>query len=210
MFTQIIIKIMKKTIAILAAALVSVAAFAQTGIGAGYANSTLKSGNSSTAYDGAYVALYASVPLAGPVGIKTGVVGEYLMSNKSNSIFGISGELKSTEVYVDVPVQATFGGNISKDLAWNVYAGPTASLGVVSQYKASTNLTDKTATVDNYGDNSNYGRFDVLVGGGVMIDFASKLRFDAGYDLGLLNRNTADSGNKTSRSLLHVGVAFLF
>lgn len=202
---------MKKTIALLAAALVSAAAFAQVGVGAGYANSTLKSGNNSSAYDGAYVALYANVPLSGPLGVKTGASVEYLMSNKTSGLFGVTGEAKSTEVYVDIPVQATFGGSISKDLAWNLYAGPTASLGLMSKTKYTLSVSgDSTSSgLDHYGDNSNYGRFDVLLGGGVMIDFAGKLRFDAGYDYGMLNRNSS-SDTRTNRSLLHVGIAYLF
>lgn len=200
---------MKKIITVLAAACFCAAAFAQTGIGAGYANSVLKVGDSSSSYDGAYASLYASFPLSGALGVKSGVTAEYLVSDNA-ALWGTV-NTKSTEVYLDVPVQLTFGGQVSRDLGWTLYAGPTASFGVISNTVASTTLLGGASTdpISKYGDDSNYGRFDVLVGGGIMIDFAQKFRFDAGYDYGLMNR-FQNSDTKCNRAVFHVGVAYLF
>ena len=62
-------------------------------------------------------------------------------------------------------------------------------------------------------DYTKYGRFDVLIGGGVAFDVMDAVRFSVRYDYGLLNRN---GGNLTSgvlkihRSQLKLGVGFLF
>lgn len=203
---------MKKIITVLAAAVVSVAAFAQIGVGAGYANSVLKQGDKSTSFDGVYVGATTNFQIAGALGVMPGVTFEYLMSNKSAALSIFSGDSQKTEMYIDVPVKLTFGGDVSKDLAWTVYAGPTASFGLSSTNKLTggiAGLGTASTTTDNYKEGSSYGRFDVLVGGGIMIDFAKMLRFDAGYDYGLMNR-IADADPKMNRAMFHVGVAYLF
>ena len=68
----------------------------------------------------------------------------------------------------------------------------------------------RSAKVNNYDDEYKYGRFDVMLGGGVAVDFFDIVRFNIGYDYGLVNRYTGDADYTRHRSQLTVGVAYLF
>ena len=83
------------------------------------------------------------------------------------------------------------------------YAGPSASVAVSSKIVAGNTTTDRLA------NNDSLNRFDVMLGGGVGLKFNDMVRFQVGYDFGMLNRY--NSNNFTvKRNQLTAGVAFLF
>ena len=212
---------MKRIITTILAAsmmLIGTTAFAQASIGAGYLNSTSKVTYSNkvhnTPYNGFYAGLGYDINEGAGFGINTGVYFSYILSNNSGSIGSIvSGSLKTTETYIDVPTRI----NISTDLGSiraSVFAGPVFSYGITSTSKASGSIAGieiGTGEVDNYSK-SDYNRFDIQVGGGVNIDLMNMLRLTASYDLGMLNRFKVEEGDdyKSTRNVLRVGLAFLF
>lgn len=116
----------------------------------------------------------------------------------------ISGDL--TESYLEVPIDLNMKFPISDGLNGVIYAGPTLSYGISSKVKTgSVDLDMYDGTVANYLD---YNRFEVLAGGGIGLEFENMVRFDVGYDFGLLNRG--GSTVAVHRNQLHAGVAFLF
>ena len=203
---------MKKIFATIAAAslmLVCGTAFAQIGVGAGYVNSTIATNGNAKAFDGAYAGIQLSKNFGNTIGVLTGAEFSYLVNSSSSSISIASASEKTTEMYVDIPVNLSLGINFSRDLRWFIFGGPTASIGISSKSEGSASLFGLTAGTsgDNY-ESGNYSRFDVLLGGGIGIDF-SAIRFTAGYQYGMLNR-TPEATYPTHRSLIHVGLAFLF
>ena len=92
-----------------------------------------------------------------------------------------------------------------------MFGGPTLSYGLTSKVAVPVS-GDSKHTYDIYdGELSNwtkYKNFDVMVGGGVGLDFENMVRFTVGYDYGLLNRG--GSTVNVHRQQLHAGVAFLF
>ena len=61
----------------------------------------------------------------------------------------------------------------------------------------------------NLYSDSDYKRFDVLVGGGAGVELMHRVRFSVGYNAGLLNR-TSTANSTLKRNQLHIGVAFVF
>ena len=185
-------------------------------VGAGYLNSTLtnKVGNNSTssAYQGFYAGANAAVVNDGAFAITPGLFLEYLTNNNAADFYGLVGaETTATEMYLNVPVDFSYGIALGS-AKLSIFAGPTFSFGLLSNYKSNASvLGGKTNDVntDNYGDKSSYGRFDILVGGGLALDFANCFRISAGYNYGLLDRNSTDA-IKCNRSEIHAGVAYLF
>ena len=202
---------MKKIVTLLSAALVLLAsapAFAQASIGAGYLSSTevVKSGNSSTArtpLNGFYLGVGYTVPITGSINFTPGVY--YGMAAKSNaaSIFGLKIEGKQQDHFVNVPLHFSFGTELGSGLRFFAYAGPSLSLAVASK------ITSGSTTYDRLKDNDSLQRFDVMLGAGVGLEFNDMIRFQVGYDWGMLNRY--NSNNYTvKRNQLTAGVAFLF
>ena len=99
---------------------------------------------------------------------------------------------------------------LSPQLRGFVYAGPTFSCGLNSTTEVGGSIGGvggKSGKHDNYAD-SDYNRFDILLGGGAGLDFG-KLRFTVGYDLGMLNRVSSENFVQ-KRNVLHAGIGFLF
>lgn len=200
------------TIALVAAAATS--AFAQIGIGAGYANNAQKIGDSDpSTTNGFYVEGTYNIPVAGEFSIVPGIRYTYLgkANSASTSIAGISISGSSTlvEHYIAVPVMAQYGIDLGSAKVF-AFAGPTFSFGLASQTKVEASVAGISADkpIDNYGENSPYGRSNVFVGGGLGIQLGS-FQIKGAYDFGLLNRY--DSENVTCKdSQFRVGVAYLF
>ena len=66
----------------------------------------------------------------------------------------------------------------------------------------------KLPLTDDDGNRS-YKTGNVFLGGGIGVDFKKMVRVNVSYDLGLVNRSTADN-TRLTENLLSVGVAFLF
>ena len=194
------------TIAILAAAATS--AFAQNlSVSAGYLNSTQKTSNNSTVSNGFYGGVGAEMALGSSFGIATGLYYSYLTTSASatESVVTVSG--KTNEHYFTVPVHLTAGYSVSKDLRLFIEVGPAANVGLASKTSGSVSVLgfSVNADGDNYGEDSTYTRFDVLLGGLAGIQFKN-FKIFGGYNYGLLDRNSSDS-IKLNRSEIIAGIA---
>lgn len=202
------------TLALVAAAATS--AFAQASVGAGYLNSTstTKVGDNTSkggALNGFYAGADYSVAL-GPVAFTPGIYFSYLSGKKTSNLGSIaSASGTTTEMYLSVPMNFSYGIDLGSSLRAFVYAGPTLNLGCSATYKAEASALGASGekTIDLYGDNSNYGRFDLQLGGGIGVDIMKMIRISAGYNYGMLDRNSSDNIS-LHRSEMHVGAAFLF
>ncbi|MBO4916431.1 MAG: outer membrane beta-barrel protein [Bacteroidales bacterium] len=198
--------------------LMGTTAFAQMSVGAGYLNSTMKTtvGNQSSSLpsNGFYAGAEYLISEGTGYGISVGAYYSYITSKSSasTSIFGINigASSKVEEMYIDVPVHFNYSIDLSPSMRGFIYAGPTFSCGVSSTTELSGSIGSvggNTGKRDNYAS-GDYGRFDILVGGGAGLDFG-KLRFTVGYDLGMLNRVSSDNYVQ-KRNVLHAGIGFLF
>lgn len=118
-----------------------------------------------------------------------------------------------TETYLAVPLDFNFKIDMSEDMRFLIFAGPTLDLGLTSRIKEKSTSMEYDIYSGKLSDYTKYGRFDVLIGGGVGFDVMDAVRFSVRYDYGLINRN---GGNLTGgllkihRSQLKLGVGFLF
>ena len=118
-----------------------------------------------------------------------------------------------TETYLAVPLDFNFKIDMSEDMRFLIFAGPTLDLGLTSRIKEKATSMEYDIYSGKLSDYTKYGRFDVLIGGGVGFDVMDAVRFSVRYDYGLINRN---GGNLTGgllkihRSQLKLGVGFLF
>ena len=208
---------MKKVFSFILAAsmmLIGTAAIAQPSLGIGYLNSTdkVKSGSTTktTNLSGFYVGGSYNINLAGSFGVAPGLYYGLATKSDANSFGGIlDTKADVTEHYLSIPVMFNAGLTITDGIVGRIYAGPTLAYGIASnlKYTASASIpvlgtVSKGDKVNNY-DDSDYGRFDVMLGGGVAVDFFDMVRFNVGYDYGLVNRYTGD-GDMTRHCSLRV------
>jgi len=207
---------MKKIITILVAAAIAAApAFAQNfSIGAGYLNSTstsVYSGTSnSTVSNGFYAGLGAEMAINSFASFSTGVYYSFLTFYSAAAVVIADAQSRTNEHYVNVPLHLNLGYDLSGGLRLFAYAGPMLNVGLISKttLDASVALVNVASTeYDNYADGSEYGRFDVMLGGGAGIQYQN-MKLYGGYNYGLLDRN---SGATTlHRSEIVAGLAFSF
>lgn len=204
---------MKKIIITIAfAVLATASAFAQSlSAGAGYTSykfSTKLGDNDAKkgdAINGFYAGADATVLNLGPVAVTPGIYFAYASATTTASALGFSQSGTTKEMYLDIPVNFSYGIDLGPARVF-AYAGPTISLGCSSTYEFDGVI--KTDPTDLYGDDSKYGRFDIMLGGGLGVDIAC-IRISAGYNFGMLDRNSSDS-IKYTRSGLHAGISYLF
>ena len=192
---------MKKILALVAAVmLLGGTAMAQASFGVGYMNP-----NHPAFEDGTLTGVYAgfdyNVHLSENFGIAPGVY--YSFATKKKDLV-LNQTMTYQEHYIGVPVNLNFSFKLAPDFALTLYAGPTLSYGIKSDYIGSI-----TGTTSLYGENSEYKPLDVLVGGGVAFDWAELFRVSIGYNYGILDRN-ANEHHTFNRNFLHMGVAYLF
>lgn len=213
--------------AVLAASLmlIGTSAFAQFSVGAGFVQSTdkVKSGNTetSTPMNGLYAGASYNIAFGDSgLGLAPGVYYSLLTKKDAKEYGGIaSTKVDVTEHYLSVPVLFNYGFRLGDGFKLGLYAGPTMAYGLASTVKSKVETTElpligkitSDSKADAYKEGSHYGRFDVMLGGGVACEFADMVRFEVGYDYGMLNRYTGDASDVSRhRSQLHAGVAFLF
>ena len=210
---------MKKVLMTLAlVAVAATSAFAQISVGAGYLANTQKtavtSGSTTTtvaeASQGFYAGADYTFDLGQGLGLVAGLKGAFLFVPEHDVLLGAATE-KTSEMYLAVPIQCNYSYVLSNDLKLFAYAGPSLSFGLSSKTVTTdkTGLTNTVNTNDNYGDGSDYGKFNVLLGAGVGVDVMNTIRIKAGYDIGLLDRHAADD-TKIGDAQWYVGVAYLF
>lgn len=216
---------MKKIFATLLAASLMFAAtdaFAQLSAGAGYLNATetttYTNNNTTTSekaqYNGFYVGAQYDMPIpaVSGLGIAAGAYANfYFGKNHSDGLFGLgAGTTTSSDITLNIPVNATFGFDIAGDTNVFAYAGPTFQFGLVnkSTFVLDSNSSNSTTT-DNFAGNSpNRNRFNLLIGGGFGAQ-VSGIRITIGVDQSLLNYLTADNYTG-SRFQLKLGVGYAF
>ncbi len=211
---------MKKILTTLFAAsmmLLGTAAIAQPSIGVGFANSTdyykVSGTQDNTSLNGFYVGGSYNINLGGSLNVAPGLYYSLLTKSDANDYLGVaSSKVDVTEHYLSVPVMFNIGLPLADGIIGRVYAGPTLAYGLASNTKIKGTVAGFStgSTVDNYDDDKNYGRFDIMLGGGVAIEFYDIVRFNVGYDYGLVNRYTGDGDITRHRAQLNVGVAYLF
>lgn len=197
--------------------LIGTAALAQPSIGVGFVNSTdkAKSGSTTTTTNlsGFNVGASYNVNIAGSLNVAPGLYYTLVTKSDADNLLGVV-DTKSdvTEHYLSVPVMFNIGIPFADGIVGRVYAGPTLAYGLASNSKVKVSAAgmSKDTKINNYDEDYDYGRFDVMVGGGVAVDFFDIIRFKVGYDYGLLNRYTGDADFTRHRSQLTVGVAYLF
>ena len=210
---------MKKVLMTLAlVAVAATSAFAQISVGAGYLANTQKtsttSGSTTTTVSEASQGFYAGADytfdLGQGLGLVAGLKGTFLFVPEHDILLGAATS-KTSEIYLAVPIHCNYSYVLSNDLKLFAYAGPSLNFGLSSKTVTTdkTGLTNTVTTTDNYADGSDYSKFNVLLGAGVGVDVMNTIRIKAGYDIGLLNRSTADN-TKINDAQWYVGVAYLF
>lgn len=213
--------IMKKVLLTLAlAALATGSAFAQISVGAGYLSETQKntysSGNNdnttTTNLGGFYVGADYTLDLGQGLGVMAGLKGVYYTHKGEGSFASVaSADYKTKEFNLVVPVDVTYAYTITPDLKVFAFAGPSFSFGLSSKtdWKYTVLGNSTTTNVNNYDEDYKYKKFNLFLGAGVGVDVFDMIRVKAGYDIGLLNRSSADN-TKINDAQWYVGVAYLF
>lgn len=210
---------MKKVFSFILAAsmmLIGTAAIAQPSLGIGYLNSTdkVKSGSTTktTNLSGFYVGGSYNINLAGSFGVAPGLYYGLATKSDADSYFGINTNVDVTEHYLSIPVMFNAGLTFADGIVGRIYAGPSLAYGIASDTKVKGSIAgfSKDTKINNYGDDYHYGRLDVMLGGGVAVEFFDMVRFNVGYDYGLVNRYTGDGDITRHRSQFNIGVAYLF
>lgn len=218
---------MKRIMTIVIAAammLIGTNASAQFSASVGYTNSQTKFrvagfNVAKPSMNGVYAGLTYNIPVAdagiGTVGVAPGLYFAYLMKPETN-LYVVKGNI--SESYLDVPVDFNFTMPVADGIKFILFAGPTFSVGTTSNINVTT-VANKDISDSIIGSKNdlydglisqyfNYQRFDVLLGGGIGLDFEDMIRVTIGYDAGMLNRG----GNTVNirRNQLHIGLAYLF
>lgn len=200
-------------------------ASAQASIGIGYANSPIKMAlpnildlSKTYALNGFYIGGSYNISLGdNALGIAPGLYYTYLTAGSTEFLKNEEtgkGRVKGSfsEHYLSIPVMLNLGFDIADGIVGRIYAGPTLSYGLASDWKLKTKILDLGTSLSTYDLISGYDRMDVMVGGGLALEFYQMVRFDIGYDYGLLNRYSGgESGNfSIHRSQLKAGISYMF
>ena len=207
---------MKKFVTFIAVLLAGATAFAQVHIGAGYLqqNNDFANGNDNdTALNGFYAGASFDLPFSvDGLSLSPGVYYSYLTGTSSASILGgaISGSATTVAQYITVPVFFKFSVPVGPgNLFCN--AGPEFAYGLSSKVTGSGSVlgVGGSTTSDNYGENSNYRRYDVKVGVGAGYQIGM-FSINLGFDWGLLNRNLNTNGTALHTNNLRAGIGLHF
>ncbi len=199
---------------VLAASLMLIAtnASAQLYLGAGYLNSDLVQGNTTTNMNGGYVGGNFGINLMSQGSIDLafvpGAYVTYLGSKDEQTVLGSTTTTTMNELFVDVPVSFKFNYNLTRDYGLFAYAGPVVRFGLSSTSKIDNEDINTHLSSKNFED-TDYARVQMLLGLGVGFELNKQFQFTIGYDLGLNNLYTGDDDDtKWSRNQLRLGVAY--
>ncbi len=224
-------KLIAVAVAIFAA---SIEASAQFGVNISYMNSNARPVQWSDAKNqtnGFTVGIDNELKLIGNfLSIQPGLYYQHLLA--SEDIVDLGSKLYAKNTYSDyflaIPLHVKLGFNIlpNKMLRLYVFAGPTFEIGLKSADKlsiaeigeisynyytgkfssSSDEITDIVASSGLFPDQKVYGRFDVMVGGGVGIQVIRFLDIKVGYDYGFVNRYRKEMDKTVNRGQFYVGV----
>ena len=214
----------------------SIEASAQFGVNISYMNSNgrpVQWSGAKNKTNGFTVGIDNELKLIGNfLSIQPGLYYQHLLASEDIVDFGSQLNAKNTysDYFLAIPLHVKLGFNIlpKRMLRVYVFAGPTFEIGLKSADKlsiegigevsynyytgkfssSSDEITAIVASSDVFPDQKVYGRFDVMVGGGVGIQVIRFLDIKVGYDYGLVNRyrkEVSDLG-PVNRGQFYVGV----
>ena len=199
--------------------LIGVSASAQLHIGGGYISSQDRSKSASstdvtvTTMPGFYAGAGYAISLTDNFYVQPSLYFVQVSKKDASSFWIVSGKGDTREQYLNLPIDLGLKFDFAPGFRFNLFAGPTVSYGLSSVFNSSVSIGSTSIDVDpinNYDSSYDYGRFDVLVGGGAAVDLFNRVRVTARYDWGLLNRYTGDGNYSRHRNQLTAGVAILF
>lgn len=189
-------------VALVAALFIAGNVQAQSTVYATYAPETFVTGNSSNNYQGFALGFVQNVGVAKGIGVAAG--GQFRMNMKSETSTLLN--VKENQILVDVPILFNYNIAVNRDLSIIPFVGPMPSLAISGSTKTTGNVLSNTVTVNWYGDNTNWNRFNLYAVFGADVKFTNFNLF-GGYRLGLLDINK--SNNVTTKTNgLFVGLGF--
>lgn len=189
-------------VALVAALFIAGNVQAQSTVYATYAPETFVTGNSSNNYQGFALGFVQNVGVAKGIGVAAG--GQFRMNMKSETSTLLN--VKENQILVDVPILFNYNIAVNRDLSIIPFVGPMPSLAISGSTKTTENVLSNTVTVNWYGDNTNWNRFNLYAVFGADVKFTNFNLF-GGYRLGLLDINK--SNNVTTKTNgLFVGLGF--
>lgn len=149
--------------------------------------------------NGLYVGLLNENPLAGGLGLETGLL--YSLLNYKYSYFQ-----KSLHA-IHVPIHLSYKYFFSPDLAAFALAGVTGTVGIFATWKEQSNSYSLYT-----GDKKQLNRLDIKPGIGAGIEFTGNYQLRVGYDWGMLNqRSSSGSGSAELKvNYFHFGFSYMF
>lgn len=221
---------MKKTLTIIIASVAmffATDAFAQMSASVGFASSRTNFDiasltNMKMNMGGVYGGLSYNIPLSesasGVFGMAPGIYVSYLMKDNAG-LAVVKGKI--SESYLTVPFDFNYTFPVADGTKFIIYAGPSLSCGLSSNISvdALTKFGENAGLSSVVGSRNDmydgiisqyigYDRFDLLLGGGIAMEFEDMIRVNIGYDAGLLNRGGNYIG--VHRNQFQAGVAVLF
>ena len=216
---------MKKIISIAAAlVLFGTQAFAQLSVGAGYLNSTetrketlkLDNSESKTSKDlnGFYAGANYTIGLDGLVEGLAVTPGAY-----ASMLFGIdknNTNVSYRDLSVNIPVNISYGFNLTSDFKLLAYVGPIFQIGLINR---TITKNGNSETKQNNFESIIEGnvilkaareRFNILLGGGLGFEVNEQIAVLVGYNHSLMNYWKVDDKTSVARSQITVGVNFKF
>lgn len=189
-------------VALVAAMFIAGNVQAQSTVYATYAPESFVTGNSSNNYQGFALGFVQNVGVAKGIGVAAG--GQFRMNMKSETSTLLN--VKENQILVDVPILFNYNIAVNRDLSIIPFVGPMPSLAISGSTKTTENVLGNTVTVNWYGDNTNWNRFNLYAVFGADVKFTNFNLF-GGYRLGLLDINK--SNNVTTKTNgLFVGLGF--
>lgn len=189
-------------VALVAALFIAGNVQAQSTVYATYAPESFVTGNSSNNYQGFALGFVQNVGVAKGIGVAAG--GQFRMNMRSETSTLLN--VKENQILVDVPILFNYNIAVNRDLSIIPFVGPMPSLAISGSTKTTENVLGNTVTVNWYGDNTNWNRFNLYAVFGADVKFTNFNLF-GGYRLGLLDINK--SNNVTTKTNgLFVGLGF--
>ena len=225
-------KLIAVAVAIFAA---SIEASAQFGVNISYMNSNARPvqwSDEKNQTNGFTVGIDNELKLIGNfLSIQPGLYYQHLLASEDIvEIAGLAAKNTYSDFFLAVPIHFKLGFNIIPDrmLRLYVFAGPTFEIGLKSADKislsgrdisgevsynyytgefktSSTELDNLVASYFPEGEKL-YGRFDVMLGGGIGLQVIKFLDIKVGYDYGLVNRYRKEVDKTVNRGQFYVGV----
>ncbi len=194
-------------VAVAAAMLVAGTASAQLSVNAGYLSSTAKVHTETTALgvtktndtsavlgSGFYAGGSYNVELIGGLGFAPGIYFDMITKKEESNVAGVTSTTNSTLMDINVPLLLNYKLTFGDDFAIFAFAGPDVVFGLSAKSKTviKSPLGETKTEADAYKKEGNANkpamtRFDLGLMFGAGVQFSS-MRFEIGYELGLLNR----------------------